>query len=248
MNAILPRYSGTIGESVAHDAVEVEIAIDDAVTIAAGDDAVVAFTITVPQAATPGDHAAGIAASITSSGTTTDGAQVGVESRVGFRVITQVTGKLSPELSVAGLVGEYTPSFNLFAPGELVIRYEATNSGNTQLAFSDAVNGTETPRGDLFVGETRSVVLESSRVWPLGLITTEVQVRASAPTSDDLAAPGVTRTVTVWAVPWLHLAAIAAIAAFITLVVRGRRRSAAEVQRRIEEARAEGRREQALAQ
>ena len=31
MNAILPRYSGTIGESVAHDAVEVEIAIDDAV-------------------------------------------------------------------------------------------------------------------------------------------------------------------------------------------------------------------------
>ncbi len=75
------------------------ISMDKTVTVAAGGTAVVPFTVTVPDNATPGDHAAGIAASIYSQGGS-DGTQLGVESRVGFRVMTRVKGEVRPALSM----------------------------------------------------------------------------------------------------------------------------------------------------
>jgi hypothetical protein len=220
------------------------ISVDDDVTVASGATEIVPFTITVPTNAMPGDHAAGIAASISSTGTTSEGAQIGVDSRIGFRVMTQVAGELAPALAVTGMTAEYGPSWNLFAPGELSIGYTAENTGNTQLSFGEKTGGTVTDRGDLFPGETRIVTVEPSRVWPLGIISAEVLVSASVPSDEGLAVAPVTETVVVWAVPWMHLAVLALASAIVLGMLIGRRRRTAAVKRLIEEARAEGRREQ----
>ncbi|MCS5724116.1 DUF916 domain-containing protein [Herbiconiux sp. CPCC 203407] len=223
------------------------ITVEESVTVAPGATAVVPFTVTVPENATPGDHAAGIAASVSSTGTTSDGAQIGVNSRVGFRVMTQVTGALAPALEVTDATVGYAPSWNLFTPGSLAVGYTAENTGNTQLAFGERVDGAVTDRGDLFPGESRSVIVAPTSAWPIGLITVDVVVESSVPSDPGLAVAPVTQTVTVWAVPWLHLAVLAGIALVIVLLVIGRRRRKAAVERLIAEARAEGRRESAVA-
>lgn len=217
------------------------IAIDEAVTVEPGGIAIVPFTVTAPDNATPGDHAAGVAAAITTSGTTEDGATVGVESRVGFRVITQVTGELAPAMALSAVTAEYTPSWNLFTPGEVSIQYTAANVGNTQLSFGETVNGTTTPRGDLFPGEQRDIVVESVSTWPLGLVSIDVRVDGVVPSDESLEVAAVTQTIVVWAVPWLHLAVLAMLAIAVIASILARRRSAARIELLLEQARAEGR-------
>ncbi|TBN58293.1 hypothetical protein EYE40_13315 [Glaciihabitans arcticus] len=219
------------------------ISVVDDVLIEPGATAVIPFTISVPANATPGDHAAGVAASITSSGTTEDGAQIGVNSRVGFRVMTQVTGDLAPALTVTDLDADYSPSWNLFSPGTVDVSYAAQNTGNTQLTFGESVDGVSTPRGDLFPGDSRTVATEPIRTWPLGPITMEVAVESTVPSDGSLAVAPVTRSVVVWAIPWLHLAVLLGVAIVITMLVLGRRRNSAKLERLLDEARAEGRQE-----
>jgi hypothetical protein len=219
------------------------ISVADDVLVEPGATAIVPFTVTVPENATPGDHAAGIAASVLSSGTTSDGTLVGVESRVGFRVMTQVPGALAPALAISGLTGEYSPSWNLFTPGELTIRYTAENAGNTQLEFGETVDGVTTQRRDLFPGETRAVAVAPARVWPLGIVSMDVRFESSVPTDAGLAVAPVTETIVFWAMPWLHLAALAGLAVLVTAMLLARRRNKAKIARLVEEARAEVRRE-----
>ncbi|KQR19279.1 hypothetical protein ASF79_16690 [Agreia sp. Leaf335] len=219
------------------------ISVADDVTVPSGATEIVPFTITVPQNATPGDHAAGIAASVSSVGTARDGAQIGVDSRIGFRVMTQVTGELAPVIAVSGVDAAYAPSWNPFAPGELSVRYTAENAGNTQLSFGEEAAGAVTTRGDLFPGEERRVTMEPRRVWPLGLISAEVVVQGSVPRGEAIEVAPVTETIVVWAVPWAQLVVLAVIAVVVLSVLISRRRSKASVARLIEEARAEGRRE-----
>lgn len=88
------------------------IALPDSVVVASGADVVVPFTVTVPADATPGDHAAGVAAGIRSGG----GDQVGIESRVGFRVMTRVAGSLAPSAGAA-VDGSYDGTWNPFEGG-----------------------------------------------------------------------------------------------------------------------------------
>ena len=109
------------------------IAIADSVTVPAGQTVVVPFTITVPPNAEPGDHAAGVAASILSTSTGNGGASVGIESRVGFRVMTRVTGDLKPGATTENLTTSYRPSWNPFEPGDLTVDFDVVNTGNTRL-------------------------------------------------------------------------------------------------------------------
>ena len=67
------------------------ITMQDSVRVASGADAIVPFTVTVPENATPGDHPAGVAAGVRSGK-----GEVGVESRVGFRVMTRVKRRAQP--------------------------------------------------------------------------------------------------------------------------------------------------------
>lgn len=218
------------------------IAVQPTVTLAPNETRIVAFDIVVPENATPGDHAAGVAASVRSSSPGADGTRVGVDSRVGFRVSTRVTGDLAPALTVDGLRADYTPSWSLFAPGTMTYDYTVRNSGNTALALTDTVDAIASDRGTLLPGESRAVRSEARPAWPLGLLFVEVSVSAGVPDSSLVVAPA-TQTLVVWAVPWLHLLAILGLVLIGLAASTGRRRSRRRVDDLIARAREEGRRE-----
>lgn len=224
------------------------INVQDEVTVQPGAEALVPFTVAVPTNATPGDHAAGIAASVLSTGQAESGTSVGVESRVGFRVMLRVTGELVPSVSVSGLDISYEQSWNPFQPGDLNVHYDAINDGNARLEVSRSIDASgrfSTDAGppptqiELLPGDTRAATVRVAEVWPLGLNRVVVEVTATA-IPDGAAAPPIQREVWVWAVPLPQLITLAALALLVLGLAWGRRRRKAELARLIDDARRDG--------
>ncbi|MFI8952087.1 hypothetical protein ACIGO6_37075 [Streptomyces sp. NPDC053750] len=204
---------------------------------------IVPFTVTVPDNATPGDHAAGVAASILSSGTDDKGSKIGVVSRVGFRVMTTVTGDIRPDLEIQNIETKSSISWNPFAPAQINVSYRAANSGNMQLSYADRIGSDEkNERGGLLPGETRAATVVTS-AWPVFLVPVNLTLTATG-TSPGIAADART-TIHVWTVPWPHLAILVAVVLILFALFAGRRRKVARVDRMLEEARDQGRREAA---
>jgi len=218
------------------------IDLPEDVRVAAGETVVIPFEITIPEQATPGDHAAGVFASVASTGES-DGSTIGVESRVGFRVLVRVDGELAPALTIDEAAADYTAQWNPFRPGSLSTQYTVTNTGNVALALSDEIDGsTGGDRGDLLPGESRAVSIDPTPTWPLFMVGDTLTVHGSAPGDESLATSAETR-VSTWAIPWPQLLVIAGAALVITALIGGRRRSSARLERAIEQAREEGRQE-----
>jgi uncharacterized cupin superfamily protein len=229
------------------------IDIQDTVEVPSGGDAIVPFTITVPDNATPGDHPAGVAAGIRSGGDD----QVGFESRIGFRVMTRVTGELAPAVTVdAG--GGYVSTWNPFEAGQLDVGYTVTNAGNTRLSVTPEVTASAlfglvsfTATGEeireMAPGESRTAEVSFPSVWPLFTFSADVKANASA-VSDDLESgevePASTSTIIV-AIPWPQLITIAIAVLFLWLLRRDHRRREEKMHERLEQARQQGREEAA---
>ncbi|WDZ83757.1 WxL protein peptidoglycan domain-containing protein [Micromonospora cathayae] len=228
------------------------ITVQETVTVGPKSTRVVPFTITVPADATPGDHPAGIAATVTSTGGT-----VAVESRVGFRVLLRATGTVAAALTVTDLTATYRPTWNPFAAGTLQVRYTAVNDGGVAVTGTGRVTaaglfglGQRDVRADveeLLPGGRREGGARVGGVWGWGPVRTTVEltpaVRGGDPTGIEIR-PGRT-TVTVWAVPWAQLALLVLLAALV-LAYRGvarrrRRRLALLLARARDEGRQEGR-------
>lgn len=107
-------------------------------TLDPGMQATVPFNLLVPSDAAPGDHVAGIVASVLTQGTD-DGAAVTLEQRVGARVYLTVSGVREASAEVSGVTSAYSASWNPFGPGELTARYDVTNTGNIRLDVNQAV-------------------------------------------------------------------------------------------------------------
>ncbi len=229
------------------------ISMDYTVTVVAGGAVVVPFTVTVPQNATPGDHAAGIAASIHSEGAK-DGTRLGVESRVGFRVMTRVKGEVKPGLGIHA-AASYETSWNPVEPGSADITVDLENTGNVRLSVdaSITVNGGRSPAAgteearslELLPGDRRTVRIHVRDVWPLGIITLPLTVSRGgiAPDGATQALDPALESVTLWAIPWPQLAILIALLLLFGGLFWGRRRRKTELLRLVEEAREAGRRE-----
>jgi len=225
------------------------IEVQEKVTVGANETKVVPYTVTVPGDATPGDHPAGIAATVTSTGGT-----VAVESRVGFRVLLRVSGTTTAALAVDDLSATYRQSWNPFAAGSLRIRYSTTNDGNVAvtgagrvttaellgLAHHDARSGIE----EMLPGGGREVDTRVRGVWGLGPLRTTVSVSPAVRGGAEVTRPG-SATVTVWALPWAQLVLAVVlgvlVAVFRILTRRRRRRLVALLARARDEGRAEAR-------
>jgi hypothetical protein len=229
------------------------ITIPDEVTVAAGETEVIPFEIVVPETAEPGDHAAGITASILSIQSGDDGASVGVESRVGFRVLTRVTGEITPAAEVEGIAPSYALSWNPFRPGEMTVTFDVVNAGNTRLVAEGTVHaGGQSvafpAEGDitqeLLPGDTRTITVVVDDVWPLFLVPVEVAVDPVVVTMDGSTSDidTVRSDATAWAMPWPQLILLAGLALVIGALVWGRRRSQKRLESMLETAREEGRR------
>ncbi len=231
------------------------ITIPESVEIASGESRVVAFTITVPDNAEPGDHAAGVAASILSVKQDASGSTaVGVESRVGVKVITRVTGEIVPAFAVQNVRTDYTVNPNPFRPGEVTVAFDVQNTGNARLdaAGSISIAGQEivfpaegeTPQV-LLPGESRSFTLQVDGVWPLVLLSGELTVEPIAASLDgeELPVDAASSQLSVWAMPWPQLLVLVGIALIVLALgwnrIRSRRRLDALISQAVERGREE---------
>lgn len=227
------------------------ISIADSVTVPAGETVTVPFTVRVPDNVEPGDHAAGITASVLSVRSAAGGAAVGLESRVGVKVLTRVTGDIVPAASVDGVTGSYTTSWNPFRPGEVTVSFDVVDAGNTRLRATGTVSaagGTAHFPADgeieqvLLPGDRRSLVVTVEGVWPTLLAPTTITLNAEALSMDGsaLASVPVSIQTTVWAVPWPQLVVLLGVALVVGAVVAGRIRSRSRLRILLDEARQEG--------
>ncbi|MDQ1169138.1 hypothetical protein QE392_000942 [Microbacterium proteolyticum] len=224
------------------------IDIADTVTVAPNAIVVVPFTTTVPDDAIPGDHAAGIAASVLSTGTDASGAEVGVESRVGFRVMTRVTGDIVPSFAVTGIDASYDMSWNPFRPGAAHTTFTVENTGNASLLVTGtAAIGTGSaafpedgaPRQELLPGESRSFTVTTPDVWPTIFVPGSIDV---VPTATDLGGDAVevaprSTDASLWAFPVSQALVLLGVLLIVAAMFWRRRRFEAALDR----ARAEGR-------
>ncbi|NUO43440.1 MAG: DUF916 domain-containing protein, partial [Streptomyces sp.] len=191
------------------------------VTVAAGATAVVPVKVSIPQNATPGDHPAGVTASLE-----TISNQVRVQNRVGVRLNIRVTGDYVARLAVTGVRAEYTGSWNPFASGSVEVTYTVVNAGNVRLVTDNRIQ-TSTFVGEnswrdtsaaktreLMPGGSRTFVARVPGAWPLGPVGTTI---TAIPSPAGKPLPGVRAAqvaidTTVWALPWPQLALLVLLA------------------------------------
>lgn len=230
------------------------IEVQDSVEVPPDETVVVPFTVAVPDNATPGDHVAGIAATVKSTDEGEGGTSVGVESRVGFRVSTRVTGEVQPVLTVENVKASYAPSWNPFAAGDLTVSYDVANDGNVRLgAESDVATSAffgllSSDRAaaqipEVLPGGSQRSRVETANVWPLGPVRSTITVTPTTVDDDQVDAPlePVAVTVTTWAVPWPQLLLVAIVVVLVVGVRDDRRRRRQRLEAMLARARDEGR-------
>ncbi|RIQ25894.1 WxL protein peptidoglycan domain-containing protein [Jiangella rhizosphaerae] len=206
------------------------------VTIPARSRVDVPFTITVPANATPGDHAGGIVAGLTTQAAGGAGGQVAVDRRVGARIYLRVTGTLQPELTVDGVAVAFD-GLPLGQPGTVRVEYTVRNDGNVRLAGRPAVRvtgpfgvGERTWTGDLLPellpGDSVTGSATVTGVWQLGPLDVDIEIAPETSGTQvlDPAPPPGTSSTRLWVVPWLTLAALAVLVAALLWRRRRRRR------------------------
>lgn len=197
---------------------------------------IVPLTVTVPQDAEPGDHVAGLVASLV---TVADGAGespgLQLEQRVAARVYVEVQGEVTPGLVVEDVRADWVPS-GLVGAGETTVAWTVRNTGNVRLAVesSAVVSGPFGVRArhadgarveELLPGGTARLTATVDGTLALGRQDVTVTAHAVAPaTGRDPGLDPVVVTTHVWAVPWGPLAALGVLVLLLVLALRGRRR------------------------
>jgi hypothetical protein len=184
----------------------------DSVRLAARETSVIALDLTVPANATPGDHAAGVVATLTESVTDSSGNRVAIEHRVGARVYLRVAGALEPELTIDPLRVSWVGTSNPFGRGQVDVGYTVHNRGNVRLAARQVVT-VKGPGGfvltrmtpddlaELLPGATAERAVRLPGVAPGGYLTVEVRLAPYQP-RDGTTSPIVGRSHPLWALPW----------------------------------------------
>jgi hypothetical protein len=226
------------------------ITVADEVVVGPGETEVVPFEVVAPADAVPGDHPAGVAASVRSGG------EMQVDSRVGVRVNLRVPGEVVAALDAELLDVSYALGSGLLGPGELVVRYAVVNEGTVALRTTSEIEadsrfggpGASASSGEaleVLPGGRREVAVRVPGVWPLGPFGVETVVRGAVPDGGpDVAAPAdVPVTGSAWALPLPHLLLLLVLALAAWAARRALRARRARLDRLMERARAEGRAE-----
>lgn len=211
---------------------------------------VVTFTVAVPAAATPGDHAGGVVVSAQA----TQG-QVTVDRRVATRLYVRVAGPLQPAITVSSIAASQVQDWNPFT-GRVDVTVTVQNTGNVALGADVAANVTSwfgraaapTAREQLpemLPGSTREVTFHVPAVARWGYLKPVVTLtpKASTDAANVSGISTVTRDTSLVSVPWLLLAAVVLVAGFVLLVRWRRARLTKRAEDWVEYTRAEARRE-----
>ncbi len=198
------------------------------VQLTAGGQALVPFTVTVPAAATPGDHAAGIVVS-SSSGN--------VDRRLALRLYARVRGTVTPSLVVRSLRASQPAGGNPFAAPTTVTAV-VENTGDVALS-AHAEAGVRSWFGlhegrtvsddvaELLPGATRTLTFDVGSVGRVGYVAPHLTLTPAADSDAySFALPPVQARGTAAAIPWLLLAVVLVVGAAVWLLVVRRRRGA----------------------
>ncbi|NTW42330.1 MAG: hypothetical protein HGA44_21060 [Cellulomonadaceae bacterium] len=205
------------------------------VTIAPLSTAVVAFTVTVPDGATPGDHPGGIVVSPVRAQVTDAG--VLVDTRVAVRLNVRVPGEVAAALEVRSVTGGYGFTAVPFASAPATVTYEVVNTGNVKVVGVPRVRITG-PFGvslaeveaeqthEVLPGGSFTVTTTLPGVAPVGWTTAVVDVEMAAAPGPDTEIPLVSSTArtTLFAISWTTLAAVVVLVLVVWFVVRRIRR------------------------
>ncbi|WP_436523348.1 WxL protein peptidoglycan domain-containing protein [Actinoplanes sp. HUAS TT8] len=206
------------------------------VTVPARGRTVVPFTLRIPATATPGDHTAGIVASVSSLQTDAKGNKVSVDQRVGSRVYLRISGTLTPGITVEKLTAKYHPNANPLKSGRTTLTYLVRNTGNVRLGARQKVTVST-----LWGGKREAVgIADVAEILPGDAVTMTAEVNGALPAvwltgevhADPLAQPGdqklqlsaVTREYGFWAFSWTTAAVVFLIVVLIAGVLLNRRR------------------------
>ncbi len=194
------------------------------VTIPARSRAVLPVRVRIPATATPGDHAAGVIASLSTISKNSKGANVRLLQRIGTRVFIRVSGPLHPKLSIEQLSAHYRTNWNPIGRGSAVVSYRVRNTGNVILGARQqvSVHGMLGPTAlisppsvpPLLPGNQIDVRVVVGHVVPE--ISTTASVRLTPLVLPGDTVPGLhtwSASTHFWAVPWIVLAVLALIVA-----------------------------------
>lgn len=219
------------------------------ISIEPGKEARIPITILVPSDAHPGDHTAGIVASVFRTDSAAKGRQIRVEERVAARVYLHVAGTEKASVVTSGLTSTFEPSINPFGGGTTRVNYSVRNTGNARVDVTQklAVSGpfgivfaTVTGRRviNLLPGQAVQEQIDVPGIFPSFLVWSAVSLTTAAPTDTvaaetirtdggvvaaALIAPkyaSVTSNAVTGAVPWALLVLASIVAAAVWLFTR----------------------------
>jgi hypothetical protein len=205
----------------------------DEVTVPARDVVIVPFEITVPADAEPGDHSGGIVA-VSTAGT---GGGANVQYRVGARIHLRVAGPVTAAVEVDSVSAVHETRLSPFAASAMDVAATLVNTGNVRVSPASRVHV-----AGLFGWWSASAALEGideilpegaqsggaqlPEVPPIGPLWVTVDVVEVSSAGQDITGMTATssRTVVVWAVPWVLVGATALLVAAVAVAVRNLRR------------------------
>ena len=185
---------------------------------------IIPVKLVIPANATPGDHAAGIVASVTEEVTSPEGKKVNIDKRVGTRVYVRVAGAVQPSFAADNVQLRY--GGGLFS-GDMTVTYTLRNTGNIRVHGDSRIEVTgpfgiklgasekrEVP--DLLPGAEVTVTSKVSGVAPLGQLSAAVVVN---PVSSEGLLPTASRSASMWVAPWAYAAILVLLIALIVALV-----------------------------
>ena len=194
------------------------------------------FSLAVPRNGTPGDHAGGVVAALTTTRIDGHGNPVRIEERVGARIYLRVAGPLHPKLTVSGMQTSYHGTPNPAGCASLAVSYQVRNEGNVRLTGHQRVRvsgplgiGAKTQDGkdlpDLLPGNTMTVDTTVQCVRPTLRVNATATVNpVPLPGDTSPGVPSVIARSGLWALPWIGLGMLLVLLVLGGLYLRKRRR------------------------
>jgi hypothetical protein len=204
-------------------------------TVAARTKVDIPVTLKVPLEVSPGDHSAGIVASVPTP-VAQNGQRIVLDRRTGTRLYVRVSGPVNPELRVENVSSDYHGAFNPL-DGSMDVSYTVRNPGNVRLGAKPVL----TVSGP-FGSAVKTVKLEPiPELLPKNSVTYHVKVSGVPALFRDTAnvelnpigaggvktrsLPPASASSTTWAIPWTLLLVIVLAYLLFRIYRRWRRQS-----------------------
>ena len=190
----------------------------------------------IPANASPGDHGAGIIASLKGFGRNAQGDVITFNQRVATRVYVRVSGAFHPGFTISALKASYSGNWNPFGFGSMKLHYVVKNTGNLKLGGRQVIhiqglvpwayNYKGVPDIPLMLpGGSVTVDTFVPNVFPLIWETVRVEVTALQLPSDlNPYIPVQQASIHVWAIPWTLIATIIVVLLLLWRTIRWVRR------------------------